>query len=425
MSQTLITDGKVSPAGVVRISGAKNSATRLLAASLISDEKVILRNFPTMLLDAIHKKRFIEESGGIVLFDDKEEMAIIDASRLNNTEISNYDFPIRTTYLLAAPLLKRNGLAKIPYPGGCKIGARGYDLHIKVWEACGCNIKEKKNYIEIQCKTLKPFKIDFPISTIGGTENALICASCINGESYIRNAYISPEVQDLIQFLIGLGSEISVSGNSFIKIKGTNNPGGITYSVIPDRIEAITWIVLAAISKGNLLIKDVPFKSMRIPLIHLKEAGLNFFSNENDVLINEYSFNRNFIEPFELACGTHPGIISDMQPFYTLLALKANGISRIYDYRYPERLNYLTELSKHCPNALTWENGKITVKGPVDFISADTRSTDLRGSMALLMAALISDGTSRVRDVQMAFRGYNRLEAKLKEIGYNISIIEE
>ena len=136
MSKTLITQDKISPAGIVRISGAKNSATRLLAASLITDSKVILRNFPTNLLDAIHKKRFIEESGGQVIFDDKEEIAVIDASQMNKTEISDYDFPIRTTYLLAAPLLKRNGIAKIPYPGGCKIGSRGYDLHIKVWEAC-------------------------------------------------------------------------------------------------------------------------------------------------------------------------------------------------------------------------------------------------------------------------------------------------
>jgi UDP-N-acetylglucosamine 1-carboxyvinyltransferase len=426
MTQTLITVGKVSPSGTVKVSGAKNSATRLLAAALITDEKVILRNFPTMLLDAIHKKRFIEESGGIITFDDKEEIATIDASKLHKTKISHYDFPIRTTYLLAAPLLKRNGIARIPYPGGCKIGSRGYDLHIKVWEACGCKVKQKADYIEVTCKTLKPFKVDFPISTIGGTENALICASCIEGESFIRNAYISPEVQDLINFLTGLGSEITVSGNSYIRILGTNYPGGITHSVIPDRIEAITWIVLAAISNGNLLIKDVPFNSMKIPLIHLNEAGLNFFSNESDVLINEYSFNKNFIEPFELACGTHPGIISDMQPFYTLLALKANGISRIYDYRYPERLNYLKELSKHCPpNVIDWENGKITVKGPVELKAAETKSTDLRGSMALLMAALASDGTSKVRDVQMALRGYNRLESKLKKMGYKVSIIDD
>ena len=425
MSSSLIVSGKKQPKGEIQISGAKNSATRLLAAATITDEKVLLKNFPTKLVDANYKKRFINENGGSVKFDDQNNTAEIIAKDYSANDLNDYDFPIRTTYLLATGMLKREGFARIPYPGGCKIGSRGYDLHIHVWEQAGCKVEEKQDFLEITCDKLKPFEINFPISTIGGTENALITASCIPGESIIRNAYVSPEVEDLIGFLRSLGSEIELSGNSFIRIKGLSNPRGATYTVMPDRIEALTWMVLAAISDGDLLIKDVPFDSMEIPLTHLKEAGVDIFRNSKNAIVNQHSIKEDHIQPFEVACGTHPGVISDMQPFYVLLALKADGVSRIYDYRYPERMQYLEELSKFCPGAIEWEKGAITVRGPVKFTGAESTSTDLRGSMALVMAALIANGESKINKVEMALRGYNDLEAKLMNIGYSMNVTKE
>ncbi len=425
MSSTLIVRGKAQPKGEIRVSGAKNSATRLLAASTITDEKVLLKNFPTKLVDAHYKMTFINQNGGIVKFDHEKNTAEIVSVGYSMNPLDTYDFPIRTTYLLAAGMLKRNGIARIPYPGGCQIGSRGYDLHIYVWEQAGCKVQEKANFLEITCKKMKPFELNFPISTIGGTENALICGSCIPGESVIRNAYVSPEVEDLIRFLRALGSEIEVSGNSFIRIQGLGDPRGTTFTVMPDRIEALTWIVMAAISDGDILIKDVPFNSMEIPLTHLKEAGVDIFRNSSSVIVNQHSLKEKYIQPFEVACGTHPGVISDMQPFFVLLALRADGISRIYDYRYPERLQYLEELSKFSPGAIEWEKGSITVKGPVNLKAAETTSTDLRGSMALVMSALISEGESKVNLVEMAMRGYNDLEGKLEQLGYSINITKE
>jgi len=407
----------VKPSGVVNVSGAKNSATRLLAASLITDEKVILKNFPTKLVDANHKKRFMLECGAQVKFDDNNDTAEILAAEYVNSELTDYEYPIRTTYLLAAGLLKRSGVAKIPYPGGCKIGSRGYDLHVLVWEKCGCKVDEKPDYLEITVDKMKPFEVDFPISTIGGTENALICGASIAGESIIRNAYISPEVEDLIAFLRSLGADITVSGNSFVKIHGKENLQGSVFEVMPDRIEALTWMIFAAISRGDIIINNVPFDSMEIPLLHLKEAGVDVFRNSSDAIVNKYSLREGKIQPFEVACGTHPGVISDMQPFYVLLALKANGISRIYDYRYPERIQYLDELIKYCPGAIEYEPGKIVVKGPVEFEEAESVSTDLRGSMALVLASLMAGGNSSVSEVQMALRGYNNLPEKLTSLG--------
>lgn len=407
----------------ISISGAKNSATRLLAASLICDEDITLYNFPTKLVDANHKRRFIENIGGDVALDDGKEIAIIKTSDLQDKILEDYDYPIRTTYLLVPGLIKKLGVARIPYPGGCKIGNRGYDLHVMVWKKMGAEVVEKENYIEVKANRFKAAEIDFPITTVGGTETALICGAIAKGTSIIRNAYISPEVFDLIRFLRAMGVEIDVVGNSFIKIKGNSHHRSTTHKVISDRIEAITWMIFSAISNKSMLIENVPFDDMQIPLTHLQEAGIDFFTNKNSVMISEECM-PNGIQPFELATGTHPGVISDMQPFFVLLGLKANGISRIYDYRYPERVTYLKELSKFIDGGLEWENGKIKTTGNVKFKPAHANSTDLRGSMAVVIAALLAgnEAKSKIDNVHMALRGYNKLGEKLKVLGYSFEI---
>lgn len=407
----------------LKVSGAKNSATRLQAASLICDEKVSLYNFPTQLVDANHKKRFIENIGGEVIFDHDKEVAEIHSENLKDRLLHKYDYPIRTTYLLVPGLLKKTGVAKIPYPGGCKIGNRGYDLHIMVWKKMGATVEEKENYIEVTSKQLKGSEIEFPITTIGGTETALICGSIAKGITVIRNAYISPEVYDLIRFLRSMGVEIEVVGNSFIKVYGTTYHRGTSHQVISDRIEAITWMIFSAIAEKSMLIENVPFEDMEIPLTHLHEAGVDFFTNRRSVMISKECI-PNGIQPFELATGTHPGVISDMQPFFVLLGLKANGISRIYDYRYPERITYLEELAKLIDGGLMWKEGEIQTTGKATFKPAHVNSTDLRGSMAVLMAALLSGniGESKIDNIHMALRGYNKLDEKLRSLGYSFNV---
>lgn len=411
------------PSGIVKVSGAKNAATRLLAAALISDENVILENFPTMLVDVFHKTRFILNCGGQVKTDHENERVEIHPGNLHDTLLDDYNYPIRTTYLLAAGLIKKSGTAKIPYPGGCKIGQRGYDLHIMVWEKLGAKVTERSDYIEVVApEGFSPGEINFPISTTGGTENALICASTIPGETIIRNAYISPEIENLIDFLKTIGVRIQVTGNSFIRVIGADYLKGSIFRVIPDRIEALTWIVYSVLSGGSITIKDVPFNAMQIPLIHLMEAGIDYFHNQNNIKISPDCLTNGIIQPYEIATGTHPGVISDMQPFYVLLALHADGISRVYDYRYPDRIKYLEELSKFYPDQLEWERGKITIKGSKKTkpIPASAKSTDLRGSMALVLASLLAAGTSTIENVEMALRGYNNLENKLKGLGIEI-----
>ncbi|SDS79941.1 UDP-N-acetylglucosamine 1-carboxyvinyltransferase [Gillisia sp. Hel1_33_143] len=421
-----ITGGQI-PKGQVKVSGAKNSATKLLAASLICDKEVILNNFPTELVDANFKFEYIQDIGGILNIDRDNDQVKIDSSKLSSENLDHYNYAFRTTYLLVPGLIKKDGKAKIPYPGGCKIGQRGYDLHMMVWEKLGAKVEEFEDHIEVISEGFIGTDINFPISTIGGTESALICGAIAKGLTTIRNAYISPEVEDLINFLRASGVNIKVVGNSFIQIEGQSYIPGSIYSIMPDRIEALTWMVYGILSKGDITILDVPFSTMDIPLLHLKEAGIDFYRNSKNIRISDDCLVNGIIQPFELATGTHPGIISDMQPFYTLLGLHADGFSRIFDYRYPERIKYCEELSKFYNDRLTFESGKITTRGDSDIVptAAEVTSTDLRGSMALVIAALLSDGVSVINNVDMALRGYNNLQKKLSELGVQIEITDQ
>lgn len=420
-----IINGGAIPSGVVEVSGAKNSATRLLAAALLTNSVVELTNFPTKLVDVGHKIRFIRACGGIITVDHETNSVVVDASNYVCTDLSDFDYPIRTTYLLTAGQILRSGEARVPYPGGCKIGSRGFDLHLMVWRRLGCFVEERPDYIYVKAPTggFVASDIKFPISTVGGTENALICASISSGVSEIFNAYITPEVEDLIEFLRRMGANIQVFGASHLRVEGRPDMIGARMAVMPDRIEALTWITYGIMARGQLLIKNVPLASMRSPLLYVEAAGVDLLTNSDTVYVHPDCIKRGSVQPVEVPCGAHPGVISDMQPFYTMLGLVADGVSRVFDYRYPERVGYVEELAKFCPEgALAAEVGKITVQGPNRFHAAEARSTDLRGSMALILAALCADGRSVVHDAHMALRGYNDLQGKLGAIGIHMDV---
>ncbi|NEV65315.1 UDP-N-acetylglucosamine 1-carboxyvinyltransferase [Thiorhodococcus minor] len=416
--------GKQAIQGKVECSGAKNSATRILAAALLSQGRVHLRNFPLLLEDVQAKLAFMRELGAeFTEWRDTSELEIVTPS-LAFDSISDYKLPIRTTYLLAAGALARTGYAFVPYPGGCKIGSRGYDLHMMVWRKFGCDVVEEQEYISVVGR-LRGATIDFPISTVGGTENALLCAVVADGETTIRNAYVTPEVRDLIAFLLEMGARIELEGTSLIRVEGTDGLlHGASYVIMPDRVEALTWIILGIVSGSVLQVSNVPFDSMQVPLIHLHEAGIDLYRNSGSVFITPACTGLPGIQPFEVACGAHPGVVSDMQPFFAFLALFGNGRSVIHDYRYPERIAYARQLEKFAPSKISAISGRIRVEGPVDLQGADVCSTDLRGSMALIMAAILAEGESCVHGVELALRGYNNLPCKLASLGVTAEWID-
>lgn len=409
------------------MSGAKNSATRLVAAALLASTPTTLVNFPTRLVDVEHNLRFLRGLGVDVSLDHEGEKLTISPEHLGVSDFDRSDdFPIRTTYLLAAGQILRNGRARVPYPGGCSIGPRGYDLHVMVWETLGCGVEETPEALEITGDGFVGGRIEFPLPTVGGTENALLCASVARGATEIRNAYITPEIEDLIELLSRMGSDISVFGGSRIRVEGVESLHGVRMPVMPDRVEALTWIVYAVMAGGGLLIDPVPFAAMEVPLIQLEKAGVDLYGNSSGVCVHPGCLRGGAVQPFELACGTHPGVISDMQPFFVLLGLMADGTSRVFDYRYPERIEYAAELARFCQEgSLEARPGRITTRGGRPFRPAHACSTDLRGSMALVLAALCAPGRSQVDQVDLALRGYNDLQAKLASIGVPIEVVDE
>ncbi len=419
---TLEIPGGQQPNGNVRTSGAKNSATRLMAAALLTSEHVRLDNFPTELIDARVKADFLTRVGADVRFASDTQSLTIQAREVTTAPIERYDHPIRTTYLLAAGQLMRNGIARIPYPGGCRIGSRKHDLHIMTWEKFGCRVFERPEFIEIDCPRLNQAEITFPFATVGGTENALLCGAVASGTSIIRNGYVTPEVEDLVDLLRSMGASIEVTGHSRIEIHGRPELRGAEHRVIPDRIEALTWIIYGALSGGRLRVEGVPFSALQVPLIHLRHAGIDLVTDDDSVDIHREATHHGEIQPFELACGTHPGVISDMQPFFVLLALGAAGASRVVDYRYPERIAYLSQLAKLSQGGIEWTPGDIHIHGRASFRGADVQATDLRGCMALILAGLLAQGTTRVHNVEMALRGYDRLLTKLQGLGLRVRL---
>lgn len=422
-----IIEGGRPPAGRVRVSGAKNSATRLLAASLLSDQSVVLENFPTHLVDVNHKIRFMRAMGTEVFVDHDGEIVEISSPNMSYKSLDDYNFPIRTTYLLVAGQIRKSGFARIPYPGGCKIGSRGYDLHVMIWRQLGAEVIETADYIEVRAPSgFQGAEIRFPISTVGGTENALICASLSSGRSEIYNAYVTPEIEDLIDLLLRMGAHIERVGGSHLRVEGMSSLRGARKAVMPDRIEALTWIVYALVARGNLLIENIPFESMKVPLMYIESAGVDLLKSSSSIYVHPDVVGRGGIQPFEVPCGTHPGVISDMQPFFAFLGLAAAGITRVIDYRYPERVAYASELARFCPSgSISAEPGEIVVNGPVTFHAADARSTDLRGSMAVILAALCAPGRSVIEDAHMALRGYNKLQSKLDALGITMVVEDE
>lgn len=414
--------GKQVPDGSITISGAKNSALKLMAAALLTDENVRIANFPDALVDIRYKSHLFAAMGVDILLE--HDNVAIYAENMHCSALERYDYPIRTTYLLVAAQLMRGQTAYIPYPGGCNIGDRKHDLHIMVWESMGGLVQENHDHIKVTCEKMQGADISFPFPTIGGTENAILCGVVAQGVTVIRNAYVSPEVEDLIKMLRFMGAEIETTGNSRIVIKGRKSLRGTSYRVMPDRIEALTWIIYAILSGGKMLIQDVPFESIQVPLIHLQEAGIDLFRNRTSIYISPDCLNTSQrIQPFEVATGTHPGVISDMQPFFVLLALFADGVSKIVDYRYPERTAYLVELNTICNNAITWDkNGHIVVHGGGALAHGKMTSTDLRGSMALVLGGLLGDGMSEILQVDLAMRGYNDLASKLEQLGLSFTL---
>jgi len=405
----------VTPAplfGRVRLSGAKNAALRHLAASLLTDQPVTLTNYPSTLLDAqVHvemlevlgKKSEIQGQEKIILTQDT-----LPPSRLDWTGRS-----IRNTLLILGALLARTGAASVPLPGGCKLGDRQYDLHVDLLKRLGAEVWEEEGRL-CACapKGLVGADIHLRIRSTGATENALLTGCLAQGVTRIWNPHIRPEILDLIALLRKMGAHIRVFGQEHIEVTGVEGLGGAEHEVIADNMEAITWLVGASITGGDVEIEGFPYQDLEVVLAHLKAAGAKLYQGYGSVIVRGGP-----CYPLEISTGPHPGINSDVQPILAAWAAHAKGESRIVDLRFPGRYAYADELA-HMGLKHEVRGDMLCINGQGGRLNGATvRALDLRAGAAEVLCALTAEGETVINDAWQIFRGYDRFGEKLKSLG--------
>lgn len=406
--------------GQVKVSGGKNSVLRLMAASLLSDETITLHNYPATLLDAIVHKEMLEALGKDCQIEG--QTLIIAEKKSPDSTLHWSGRSIRNTLLILGALVARTGYGAVPLPGGCNIGGgggdRAYDLHVMLLEALGARVWAEDGYLHAQSRgdSLIGNDIHLPIRSTGATENSIIAGCLARGLTTIWNPHVRPEILDLIALLRSMGAEITVFGQERIEVKGQSHLRGATHTIIPDNIEALTWLVGAAVTGGEVEIEDFPYEHLEIPLVFLRESGARLYRHNNALIVKGSQ-----CYPLEISTGPYPGINSDMQPILAIFGAKSKGQSKFVDLRFPGRYGYAEELSKM---GLTYKvDGNILIMdGGTRFTGADVTALDLRAGIALTLAGLIADGETRIHDAWQITRGYDRFLEKMKGLNADVSI---
>ncbi|EDP71453.1 UDP-N-acetylglucosamine enolpyruvyl transferase [Flavobacteriales bacterium ALC-1] len=398
--------------GQVRLSGAKNSALKLLTASVLTSETVEILNSPNGLLDMQVHIKMLNQMGKTCV-EGKRYLKITENTL--NSELLWDERSIRNSLLILGSLTTRFGNGKVPLPGGCPLGDRKYDLHIKLLEQMGAKVWEEDGYLCTKSDgRLKGCDIHLPIRSTGATENAILCASLAKGITTVWNPHIRPEIIDLITMLNKMGAKIKVYGQKCIVIEGVEILRGVKHQVISDNMEALTWAIGAVVTQGDVEILDFPFQHLEVPLVHLRESGMKFFKGQNSLIVRGGE-----AFPIDISTGPYPGINSDMQPLFAVFGATSKGESRIIDLRFPGRYGYAEELAKMGVN-YEIDGGLLKIHGGDKLQGAKVKALDLRAGIALLLAGMTADGVTEIEDSWQIGRGYENLESKLKGLGVEI-----
>ncbi len=399
--------------GEVLVSGAKNSVLRLLAASLLTSGKIEISNYPTMLLDAQIHLGMLEALGKHCIVEG--ETAYIEEIVPPPSELVWKGRSIRNTLLILGALTARTGRGSVPLPGGCKLGERKHDLHVMLLEALGATVTETDTNLEAYApKGLTGADIRLPIRSTGATENALLCGALARGVTTVWNPHIRPEIIDLISMLRTMGSKIKVFGQERIEIEGREGLTGVRHRVIGDNMEALTWLVGACITYGDVEIHGFPLSDLEVPLIHLKESGARVYTGQESIIVRGGN-----CYPVEISTGAYPGINSDMQPLFAAFGAMSRGESKIIDLRFPGRYLYAEEMGLMGLD-YSIEDNLLRIRGGTKLRGAEVTARDLRAGIALTLAGLVADGETIVRDAWQIERGYDQFIEKVTSLGGDV-----
>jgi UDP-N-acetylglucosamine 1-carboxyvinyltransferase len=391
----------------------------ILAATILAEGTYKFDNIPD-LLDIKTMLLLLEELG----LKCQQYNDVVSITNQGNGGITaSYELVrrMRASILVLSPLLSKRGEAKVSLPGGCAIGERPIDQHIKALRAMGANIEIKHGYIVAECKALKGTEIFFDVNTVTGTENIIMAAVLAKGKTIINNAAQEPEVIDLCNFLKKMGAQISGIGTKLLEIKGVEELKSANYNVMNDRIEAGTFLCILGASKGELLIENIPINNMKTTIEKLIEAGIIIN------VVNEHTINAKVngeLKSADITTQPYPGFPTDMQAQFMALMTRSVGISVITEGIFENRFMHVAEL-KRMGADIVLKNQSAIVKGIKSLSGTDVSATDLRAGAGLVVAALLSNGESRIHNIEYIDRGYEEFEKKLKGIGLDIHRVKD
>ena len=405
--------------GKVRISGAKNAVLPAITASLLTKEKIRLKNIPRV--KDVHTILTLMKELGASASIKKNSLSI--QVREVKSEQASYDLiqAMRASILVLGPLLARYGKAIVALPGGCAIGSRPIDLHIHGLEKLGASISLEHGYIKAEANKLHGAEIEFEKKTVGGTENLVMAACLALGETVLKNCAREPEISNLCELLVKMGAKIDGIGEETIHIKGVKELGGATHEIIPDRIEAGTFLVASALTQGNIVLTNVKPEHLDTVIEKLKYSGTQIEKLNNHSL---RVIGSEEIRPQDTTTSPYPGFPTDMQAQFIVLMTQASGTSIITETIFDRRYSHINELLRLGANIEVFGD-KALVKGKTPLSGAETIATDLRASASLVLAGLIASGETIINQVEHLDRGYENLEDKLKSLGAKIERIRE
>ena len=400
--------------GQIKISGSKNASLPILAATLLSNKKIILKNLPKVR-DIETMLTLLQSLGSRVKLD--KNKTIIDNSK-QNKKFASYNLvkTMRAGILVLGPLLAKHKSAKVSLPGGCAIGTRPVDIHLKALSKLGVKYKIDQGYVIANApKGLKGNKIKFPKISVGATENLIIAASFAKGTTILSNCAIEPEIKDLVNFLNEMGCNIKWISKRTIKVIGVSEIKEISYSVMFDRIEAGTYLVAAAVTEGDLKISNIVPEIIKTEINVLKKLGSKIMIKKNEVQI----IGNKKIKSTKITTAPYPGFPTDLQAQIMVLLCKANKSSIIKEDIFENRFMHVAELNRMGARISTNGN-KAIIEGNINFAPAELMATDLRASVSLILAALTAKGKSVINRIYHLDRGYENIEKKLKKVGAKI-----
>ncbi|WP_304230340.1 UDP-N-acetylglucosamine 1-carboxyvinyltransferase [Phascolarctobacterium succinatutens] len=418
--EKLIVKGGNRLVGAVKTSGAKNAVLPIIAASILGTTPSHLDEVP--MLEDVHTISEVLKCLGLAV-ECSPEKNVLD---IDSTEITSYEAPyelvrtMRASFLVMGPLLARIGKARISMPGGCAIGARPIDIHLKGFEALGVKIEQGHGYIEASApEGLKGTSIYFDFPSVGATENIMMAASLAEGTTILENAAEEPEIVDLANYLNKMGAKIRGAGTDTIRIEGVEKLHGADYTIIPDRIEAGTYMIAAAMTGGDVIVENVLPEHQKPLIAKLREAGAVVEEDIDKVRV----IGKNPLKAVSIKTLPYPGFPTDMQAQMMAMMVIAEGRSKVTETVFENRFMHVVELNRMGAQIST-EGRSAVIDGPCKLTGCDVRATDLRAGAAMILAGLVAEGTTRIGDLHHIDRGYENIVAKLKNLGADIERID-